>query len=262
VDVEGRIRTELLKTIPGLVWTEDQEKNLKIPRLQIIKSVKGSILTAEKYLDIIIKILINEPGCIVVLDSVAALCSESLWASNMGDSQRMAKIPSLMYEFMRKIAQVVPTMQSNLICITHLQAKLDPYKSQTGMGGNAQEFFASNNLISFSSKEEEDENGYKIGRNTVFKVTKSALGKPGGESTIYIRYGKGCDRLNDLISLGEQLGLIDVNGAWYMYNNEKFQGKKNIYNYLSSNKDISLKLEQEIYNLAFGDTTNESLVSI
>lgn len=258
VDVEGRLTPQLMSTIPGLIWTEKQEKETGIPRMQVIKSSKGNFLTAEKYLNIIDKLFRSEEGCVVVLDSIAALCTESLFAANIGDSARMAAIPALMYAFMRKIAQVLPAMKSNLIAITHLQAKLDPYKAQTGMGGNAQEFFGSNVLISFSSKEEEDKDGYKIGRNTTFRVTKSALGKPGGEVVIYIRYGKGCDRNADIVELGEQLGFIAKTGAWYMYNDQKVQGKENLVSYFKENPKEAVKLEKQIREIALGDTNNES----
>lgn len=262
IDVENRLRTELLHTIKGLVWTEEQSKETGIPCLKIVKSSKGNFLTAEKYLNIIDTIFKTEEGAFVVLDSIAALCTEELQGIKMGESKQMMTIPSLMYSLMRKIAQVLPCMRSNLICITHLQATPNSYKAPVGMGGNAQEFFASNRLVCYSSQKEEVD-GEEVGKNTKFKVTASALGKPGGEAMIYIRYGRGCDREEDIAQVSEDMGFILKGGAWYSFTDEtgkehKFQGKKNLVEFLKENPKIADMLETKIRELAFGSTTDES----
>lgn len=252
-DVEGRLRTDLLQCIPGLVWTEEQEKETGIPRLQIIRSTEGNFLTAEKYLNIIDAIIKEVKGAFIVLDSVAALCTDALLGVQLGESKRMMGIPSLMYDFLRKQCQQLPVMNSNLVCITHLQANPTAYGNPLKVvGGNALEFFASIRMVCYSSKEVPDDATPKTGKHTKFKITASALGSPGGEATIFVKYGYGCDRYEDIMSVAEEMGVGIVRaGAWYTLSAKdkedvRVQGQAKVLKYLQENLDFTDALEKEL----------------
>jgi hypothetical protein len=115
-DVENRLQPELVATIEGL----DAEN------LTIIRSTKGNFLTAEKVLNIIEQIVTTEPESVVVLDSVAMLCPEVNQAVEHGEKKKMLSIPSMLYDFFRKMSQCLPAMGSSLILVTHLQANPTP----------------------------------------------------------------------------------------------------------------------------------------
>jgi len=248
-DVENRLRPELMKCINGLVWTEEQEKETGIPRLQIIKSTREKFLTAQNYLNILTLIFKSDPECLVILDSIAAMCDESSFAAQTGDSQRKATIPTLMYDFLRKVGQIIPAMKSNLICITHVQDNPMGYGGPREMGGNAIKFFSSTLLTCLASSEIEDD-GRKIGKDSTFKISSSALGPPGTTSIIPIRYGRGVDRYEDLFNVVTELGFIDKAGAWYKFTHNgeeiKLQGKNRVIEFLQLNPDYATELEQTV----------------
>lgn len=232
VDAESRLQPELLECIEGL----------DIKKLQIIKSSKDKILTAEDILSIIEQLIKDDPGCFVILDSLAVLIPEVELSSEMNDQQR-ATIPKLMYKFIRKITPLLQVTNSILATITHLQANPSGYGSPfKEVGGNAIQFAASYwiNCLSVSIIEE---NGKKVGQDAKFKVKATASGAPGGEPIIYIRYGKGCDKYIDLCSIAEELGIIKKGGAWYSVEIDslkdgdkypKFQGMNKLCEYLRS----------------------------
>lgn len=241
-DIEGRLQHSLLSTINGLIYTEEGEKNSGIPALKIIKSEQGNILTAEKFLQIANRLITDIPGCVIIVDSIAALCTEDNFTKDLTESAKMADLQKLMYHFFRKINQILPITKSTIVCITHLQANPGSY---TGVpktyGGAAMDYFASNRIVSFSGGKEVPETGTpKIGKNTTMKITASAVGGPSTEATLYIRYGRGCDHIADLLDNADRYGFIERTGAWYNLTTStgekiKLQGKDAVEEYLVAN---------------------------
>ncbi len=242
VDIENRLQRELLTSV----------KALDLKSLRIVKSTKGNFLTAEKFLNITETILATEPNIVLVFDSVAALCTEASHSTEHGDSVRMMGVSSLMYSSTRKLAQILPSMGSNIIFITHLQANPSPYGGPSEFGGNAIKYQASYRLTCMSSKEVPKEGEKKTGRESEFKILKSALGPGTGSATFYIKYGEGYDYKKDIVCLAEQIGLITKAGSWYSFtdpetNEEvKAQGFEGVIEHLSANPKILTSMEEAI----------------
>lgn len=255
LDVESRLRTDLMKTIPGLVWTEEQEEATGLPKMKIIRSSIDKILSAEDYINIIDRLIKEKPGCLIILDSIAALASEDTIAAKAGESKRMASIPTLMYFLCRKAVPILSVTKATIVSITHLQANPGGYGGPNQVGGNAIQYFASNRLVCHGV-EKVPATGPQVGHNAKFKCTAAALGSPGGEAIIYVRYGKGCDEEEDLVSIAEELGYLEKTGAWYRFIDEtgeelKFQGKQKIVDFFKENPDKAQALENLIRDEQF-----------
>lgn len=240
LDVENRLQTSLLKSIPGL----------DIEKLRIISSSKEKFLTAEDYLTIMEKILTMEEDSVVVLDSIGMLCPAATYTADHTDSRKMMNLSGILYNSMRKISQVTSNMKTTLILITHVQANPSPYHSATEMGGNAIKFQASTRITCLSSSETPKE-GEKTGRESKFKVYKSSLGPGTGDGIFYIKYGKGYNRELDIVRLAEELGFLAKAGSWYSYMTEdnkeiKLQGLDSFIDHLKENQDIADELETKI----------------
>ena len=248
-DVEGRLQPELLNCFPEL----DQDK------LIVFKSTTDKFLTAEDHVNIIETVLKDDPGCVVILDSIAALCPETEHGEDVKSNSR-SSVPKLMYSFYRKIAQIITANKSTFIAITHQQANTSGYGSSIfEVGGNANTYFASNHLIATKVEDLVDDKTKKsYGKNTTFKVKKVAAGAPDGLPTIYVRYGKGLDHVVDLIAVATEFGFVERKGAWYNFSNiaelekEKFQGQDALHEFLTVNKDKASLIEKEIRSIVFG----------
>ena len=78
------------------------------------------------------------------------------------------------------------------------------------------------------------------------------MGSPGGECLSWLRYGKGIDSTQELLTLGCEIGLISKAGAWYQCDfleekePKKFQGQDKLYSFLKDNPEILTKLEGHI----------------
>jgi hypothetical protein len=57
--------------------------------------------------------------------------------------------------------------------------------------------------------------------------------------------------------MAENFGLIEKSGAWYqvpLFDNQKFQGIKNLCKFLDENKNKRNKLEKEVREIVLPDT--------
>lgn len=255
-DAEGRLKPELLNCIEGLVHTPEQEKETGIPRLRIMQSTQDKILTSEDWFSIIRDFAVQCPGCVIVLDSVAALVSGSNITSEIGSNEGgMTKVQKQLYELLRLLSQILHANKSTLIIISHLQSNPGGYGAALRIyGGKALEYFASYRLVAYSSEEVPAGNEEKTGRITKFKVLKNATKPPVNEVPVYIRYGYGIDKERELVELGKAYGFITAKGSWYSMTGKsgeeiKCQGIDNLCDHLRQHKDEAAHLDDSIRKL-------------
>ena len=231
LNIEGRLKKRDLEGIPGL----------NLDRFHIIGSQQGKILHAEEYLQIAEKIINEIPGCVVIIDSYSALCTEAEITSEMDKMQR-ADGAKLLAKFCRKVANVIPVNKNIVIGITHLMG------NPTGYGAEFKE--KSGQAIAYQTDIKLRAKTFKpwtlsadstqIGQEIEWQVVCSALGPPGGHITSYIRYGQGVDKYMEAITLASDMGIIHKGGAWYtltsVADKPKFQGTEKLRQYLVENE--------------------------
>jgi recombination protein RecA len=242
LNIEGRLKKRDIEGIPGL----------NLERFDIIGSQQGKILRAEDYLQIAERIINQECGCVVIIDSYSALCTEAEITSDMDKMQR-ADGAKLLAKFCRKVANVIPVNKNIVIGITHLMG------NPTGYGAEFKE--KSGQAIAYQTDIKMRAKSFKpwvlsadntqVGQEVEWQTICSALGPPGGNITSYIRYGKGIDKEMELINLAVDIGLINKGGAWYTMSflgddKNKFQGTEKVRNFLIENKDVYENLYTEV----------------
>lgn len=233
LNIEGRLKKRDLEGIP----------HLDLERFDVIGSQQGKILHAEEYLQIAERIVNEEPGSIIIIDSYSALCTEAEITSSMDKMQR-ADGAKLLAKFCRKVANVIPVNKNIVIGITHLMGNPGygtvEWKEKSGQAIAYQtdiklkaKFFKKWNLSDDSPQ---------IGQEVEWEVLCSALGPPGGSIKSYLRYGQGIDKQMELLSLSVDLGLIAKGGAWYTISTveekPKFQGMEKTRQYIVDNPAV------------------------
>jgi recombination protein RecA len=230
LNIEGRLKKRDLEGI----------SSLDLERFDIIGSQQGKILHAEEYLQIAERIINEEPGSILIIDSYSALCTEAEITSDMDKMQR-ADGAKLLAKFCRKVANVIPVNKNIVIGITHLMG------NPTGYGAEFKE--KSGQAIAYQTDIKLRAKSFKpwvlsadssqIGQEIEWNVICSALGPPGGSITSYIRYGQGIDKQMEIINLASDIGIIHKGGAWYtltsVEDKPKFQGTEKLRAYLMEN---------------------------
>lgn len=245
LNIEGRLKKRDLEGIPGI----------NLDKFNIIGSQTGKILHAEEYLQIAERIINEDPGSVMIIDSYSALCTEAEITSDMDKMQR-ADGAKLLAKFCRKVANVIPVNKNIVIGITHLMG------NPTGYGAEFKE--KSGQAIAYQTDIKIRAKSFKpwllssdnsqIGQEVEWQTLCSALGPPGGNITSYIRYGQGIDKHTELICLAVDMGLINKGGAWYtldFMNDEKpkFQGTEKVRQFLIDNPGTYENLYKELKSM-------------
>lgn len=203
--------------------------------------------TGEQALEITDMLVRSGAVDLLVIDSVAALTPKAEIDGDMGDSH-MGLQARLMSQALRKITGSINRSNCMVIFINQIRMKIGVMfgNPETTTGGNALKFYASVRLdirrIGAVKDGEE-----VIGNETRVKVVKNKVAPPFKQAEFAIIYGKGVDRLGEVVDLGVKQGLIDKAGSWYSYQGNKIgQGKSNVGKFLVDNPDIAIEIEKQI----------------
>lgn len=246
LNIEGRLKTRDLKGI----------KKLQVDKVEIIGSILGKIITGEEYLRIAEQIIRDDPGSVIILDSVSQLCPEKELGSDIGDTGRN---PSalLMASFCRKISNIIPVNRNVVICITHQIANTSGYGAALNESGGRKIAYAVD--VKLKEKKFED---WKVGADTTdpigqinhWETESTNTVAPGRKMQSYIRYGVGIDESMEICSLGINLGMIKKGGAWYKVDgiDGQFHGLEKMVAALDEKPELLEEINKKIRGMLIG----------
>ena len=184
---------------------------------------------------------------IVVIDSVAALTPKAEIEGEMG-----ASLPGLqarlMSQALRKLTAITKQNNVMVVFINQIRMKIGVMfgSPETTTGGNALKFYASVRLDirrTGSLKKGDD----VIGNEVKVKVVKNKVAPPFKEAHFEILFGRGINRVGEIVDMGSEMGLIQKSGAWYAYKGEKIgQGRDNSSEWLREHPEVADELEKLI----------------
>lgn len=207
--------------------------------------------TGEQALEIC-DMLVRSGGVdMVVVDSVAALTPRAEIEGDMGDAH-MGLQARLMSQALRKITGNIKRSNTLVIFINQIRMKIGVIfgNPETTSGGNALKFYASVRLDIRRIGAIKEGDTIK-GNATRVKVVKNKVAPPFRQVEFDIIYGKGINRLGELIDIGVQQGLVDKAGAWYSYKGRKIgQGKNSACNFLVEKPEVVQEIEEAIRAVA------------
>ncbi|CCI40562.1 hypothetical protein ABG067_000771 [Albugo candida] len=191
---------------------------------------------------------------LVVLDSVAALVPRAELEGEMGD-QQIALQARLMSQALRKLTGSLSKSHCTLIFLNQIRQKVGVIfgSPEVTSGGTALRYYASVRL-DIRRQTQIKQGDAIIGNETVVKVAKNKLASPFKIARFDMIYGKGIDRMSELLDLGTQHGLINRSGAWYsLVENEApmGQGRAKAKAFLELHEDIAKKIEQSLRDTLF-----------
>ena len=215
--------------------------------------------TGEQALEITDMLVRSGSVDVIIIDSVAALTPKAEIEGDMGDSH-MGLQARLMSQALRKLTGSVKQANSMLIFVNQIRMKIGVMfgNPETTTGGNALKFYASVRLDIRRIGSVKD--GEEItGSETRVKVIKNKVAPPFKQAEFNIMYGKGTDRLGEIVDLGVQQNLIEKAGAWYSCNGNKIgQGKSNAVKFLQDNPALAEELEFKIRDILLPKTKKDT----
>lgn len=183
---------------------------------------------------------------IIVIDSVAALVPRSEIEGEMGDAT-MAVQARLMSQALRKLTGAISKSKTSVIFINQLRSKIGVMfgNPETTTGGNALKFYASLRLDIRRIAAIKDGNDV-IGNRTKVKIVKSKVAPPFKEVEFDILYNEGISKSGDLIDLAVNFGVIKKSGAWFTYDEDRYQGREQFRAKLLELPEMFKKLEIDV----------------
>ena len=203
--------------------------------------------TGEQALEISDIMVASGAVDVLVIDSVAALVPKAEIDGEMGD-HHVGLQARLMSQALRKITGNVQKSNTLVIFINQIRHKIGVMfgSPETTAGGNALKFYSSCRLDirRIGTVKDGDE---VVGNETRVKVVKNKVSPPFKQAEFQILYGKGINRMGELIDLGVDNEVIGKSGAWFSYEGEKIgQGKANSIDFLQQNPKLLEKIEKQV----------------
>jgi len=178
----------------------------------------------------------------LVIDSVAALVPEAELESKVED-QHVGRQARMMSAFLRRIQPIVGNTKTILIFINQLREKIGTYGNpETTPGGRALKFY-SKIRIDLRAIDKIMENGVQVGSVVRAKIVKNKYNPPYKVAEFDLIYGKGIDKISEIISLAITRGILRRGGSWYFMGEEKIaQGREALREYLENNPEMVKKI--------------------
>lgn len=200
----------------------------------------------EQALEIVDALVRSNAVDVIVIDSVAALVPRSEIEGEMGDPT-MAVQARLMSQALRKITSAISKSKTCVIFTNQLRSKIGVMfgNPETTTGGNALKFYASLR-IDVRKTQSIKEGSDVVGTSAKVKIVKSKVAPPFKEVEIDFLYDEGISIINDVLRLAVDNDIVKKSGAWFTYDNERFQGQEQFRKKLKENPELFEKLTNEV----------------
>src|SRR6195952_1065188 len=201
----------------------------------------------EQALEIADRLILSGALDVVVIDSVAALVPKGELEGEMGDS-KMGLQARLMSQALRKLTATISKTNTICIFINQLREKIGVMfgNPETTTGGNALKFYSSVRLdIRRMAQIKDGEEA--IGNRVKVKVVKNKVAPPFRTAEFDVVFGEGISKNGEIVDMGTELGIVQKNGSWYSYNNDKLgQGRDTVKQLMHDNPELAAEIEGKI----------------
>jgi recombination protein RecA len=172
-------------------------------------------LSAEQFLDIACKLISDKEneGCVCIIDSISSLIPQRDLEQEVNGMTRPG-LPKILSDFTKKMGQIVPNQKATVILITHMITNTSGYGAARMADGGVKIQYQADTRMEVKSIQPWVQDDEQIGQAINWKILCSSMGPPGGECQSWVRYGHGVDKIQEIVIMGQEAGLISQAGAW------------------------------------------------
>jgi recombination protein RecA len=203
--------------------------------------------TGEQALEITELLIRSGAVDVIVIDSVAALVPRAEIEGEMGDSH-VGLQARLMSQALRKLTAVLAKSRTTAIFINQIREKIGVLygNPETTPGGRALKFYSSVRM-EVRRRGDVKSGADKVGNRVRVKVTKNKVAPPFKEAEVEIMFGRGIDKIGDLINIATDLEVIQKSGSWYSFGDERLaQGKEKTAEVLAERPEVMQLIKQQV----------------
>ena len=215
--------------------------------------------TGEQALEIVELLVRSGAVDVVVVDSVAALTPRAEIEGEMGDAH-VGLQARLMSQALRKLTGVLSKSRTTAVFINQVREKIGVMygNPEVTPGGRALKFYASVRM-EVRRKGDVKVGLEKVGNRVRVKVTKNKVAPPFREAEVEILFGRGIDRVGDLVGIASDVDVVQKSGSWYSFGEVRLgQGKEKAVEFLQADPERYAALrEKAIFAAASLDGARE-----
>lgn len=180
---------------------------------------------------------------LIILDSHTSMMPKKVVDGEVGDVTigLQARINS---QALGKIKPLLKPNRCTMIANSQLRVAVGNYGDPNiATGGLSYRFYSDMRLKITKSLDKEKE----LNKTTV-EVIKNKCAVPGGKAVFNIDWGKGINRMQEIISIAVEFKLLTRGGAgWYTISEDvKIQGDEKMEQFLADNPEFAQMLEQDV----------------
>jgi recombination protein RecA len=237
---------------PKLVRNMAEFCGVNTNKVDEIELVQG--YTGDDNLEIAEKLMVTGELDIVIVDSVSSLLPKNMADKDIGDNF-VGELARLMSKACSKLTPIANRTNTLLMFINQIRHKIGQWgDDRTTSGGEALGFYTTGRIKveggeSASSRiidKNDPKNPVVIGHKSKFEIMKNKLAPPYRKAAINLIYGKGYDFKAEVVDMSIDLGIVDKKGAWYYYNDFKWNGTDNFINYIRDDANLYDELNYKV----------------
>ena len=243
LDVEGTLDLGYAEAIGvnlNMLYLVNVEMLLKKKKDSEVAAVSG-----EDWLEICCDLIDTKEFGIIVLDSIAELCPMSELAAGI-KAGGIAGIGRLMSKSLRTInAKLIPT-NTGLVMLNQYRTNIGGYGNPfIEVSGEAMKYYTALKIEITKSLDKDSDGVY--GLDVKAKITKSKVSIAHKEATYYVEFGKGIQRVNEILTLAEELKVLSKTGSWYVDGENKMSnGYEAMLQFLKDNPEYARDIEDRV----------------
>ncbi|WP_342189416.1 MULTISPECIES: recombinase RecA [unclassified Spiroplasma] len=180
---------------------------------------------------------------LIVIDSVAALTPQVELDGEMSD-QTIGAQARLMSKALRKLNSYIAKTNCLVFFINQIREKVGIIfgNPEITPGGRALRFYSSLR-VELRRSEQILLNNQLVGYKTKVKIVKNKVAAPFQMTVLDIYFDRGICKLEELISLGLKANILQKNGSWYNYGEQKLGlGRDKVREFFIANVDLQEQL--------------------
>lgn len=196
----------------------------------------------EEAFSVIEKLVQTNNIDMVVVDSVAALVPRSEIEGEMG-AQTMGVQARMMSQGLRRLNLAIGRSKAVVIFINQLRQKIGGFSPGgvqfTTPGGESLKFYSSQRMEVKKAFGTEIKNGDEIlGHRVNVKVVKNKVAPPFRTADFLLKFIEGIDKVDDIVSLGRKMGVIQQAGPMYKFGEISCKGEEKFLDIVRNDEKV------------------------
>lgn len=215
--VEGRFNDKTFKQIRNIKLDQESFEVIAPPPIIKDKEVVGhKKWNANQWWTVIGDTIIENPGCVIIVDSISTLTSEREQAEGMGYQGR-GDLQKADAQFCRLYGDIVVPNGAIVFLLTQVQANTSGYGPPIQIKLSNSLYHQSDLILQGKAAEKwkVGDDGRIMGHDMVYTCVKNAGSNPYNDIRVPLRFGYGIDVPKDIVDHCVIFDIIRKDGAWY-----------------------------------------------